>query len=64
MSAVLIARLLSAAGDATERSTRLAYLAEGLTILAAERERHRELALLLAALEGETVHASQTELVR
>jgi hypothetical protein len=53
MSSERVAWLLSAAGNARDRGVRLLYLAEGRSILAREVERHRELALLLEALEGE-----------
>lgn len=59
-----IARLLSAASHATDRSTRLAYLSEARAALAREAERHRDLALLCQEQERELTRMAQQELIR
>jgi hypothetical protein len=64
MSAENVAHLLSAAGHAPDRSTRILYLAQARSALAREVERVRELTLLLAALEHDAVTASQIELAK
>jgi len=52
-------KLLAAASQSTDRSLRLVYAAEARICLARERERLRQQAALLDAIEGELVRTSE-----
>jgi hypothetical protein len=56
-----VALMLSAAGDATDQVIRVLYLAHARALLSSVSVRHRELSLLLAAMEGDVV-AAQLEI--